>query len=148
MFDILQTLRLYPDILQLCGVLGSILYVGGFALLQTGRICGNGPLYSGNQLIAATLVLISLVGAFNLGAFLIQIGFFTFGLIGLIRRIRMRRLGLYPPGTGVVRSVANAPTAPALQGGWTETSDWQNRPRARGDDRSVQPFPVAAAREP
>lgn len=144
MSDLVQFLRQYPNILELCGVLGSVLYVGGFALLQTGRICGNGPWYCCNQLTAATLVLISLIGAFNLGAFLIQIGFLSFGIIGLCRRLRMRHFGVYPAGTGVIRSVANVPTAPDLQDGWTVTSDWGNHPHAPGHDRPTQPYLVVA----
>lgn len=96
MTEFLDIFRAYPTLLQTCGVLGSILYIGGFALLQTGRICANALYYSCNQLTAASLVLISLVGAFNLGAFLIQIGFLFFGAIGLARRLRMSRTGRLP----------------------------------------------------
>lgn len=91
MSEFLDILRAYPDVLRACGVIGSVLYVGGFALVQTGRICGNGPIYACNQLTAATLVLTSLIGAFNLGAFIIQIGFLFFGSIGLYRKLRMKR---------------------------------------------------------
>ena len=139
MSDLLDAMRSYPDVLQLCGVLGSILYVGGFALVQTGRICGNGPYYSCNQLTAATLVLISLVGAFNLGAFFIQVGFLIFGSIGLARKLRMRRQGLYPYGTGVIRHASGGPSAPAPQGDWPKISDLETRPPGQAGDRSVPP---------
>lgn len=46
MTDLLEAMRAYPDLLQTCGVIGSMMYVGGFALVQTGRICGNGPYYT------------------------------------------------------------------------------------------------------
>ena len=72
-------------------------YINGFALVQRGRTCGNGPLYSGSKVIAAFLVLISLVGAFNLGAFIIQVGFITFGLMGLGRQFSSKRGGTFPP---------------------------------------------------
>lgn len=139
MSDLLDAMRSYPDVLQLCGVLGSILYVGGFALVQTGRICGNGPYYSCNQLTAATLVLISLVGAFNLGAFFIQVGFLIFGSIGLVRKLRMRRQGLYPYGTGVIRHASGGPSAPAPQGDWPKISDLETRPPGPAGGRSVPP---------
>lgn len=139
MTDIIDAMRAYPNLLQMCGVLGSILYVGGFALVQTGRICGNGPYYSCNQLTAATLVLTSLVGAFNLGAFLIQIGFLVFGTIGLVRRMRIRRMGRYPEDTGVIRVLSGEPTAPAFPDGLPKTSDWESHRPAPARDRPVQP---------
>ena len=77
---------LYLDALQICGVIGAVIYVGGFALVQVGHACGNGTGYSLSKIIAAVLVLASLSGAFNLGAFLIQVGFIVFGLWGLFRR--------------------------------------------------------------
>ncbi|MHA6268220.1 CBU_0592 family membrane protein [Aliiroseovarius sp. CAU 1755] len=79
-------MRDYPDLLQAAGVLGSIIYVGGFALVQCGWACGNGTGYSVSKILAAVLVLISLIGAFNLGSFLIQVGFIIFGCMGLVCR--------------------------------------------------------------
>lgn len=81
-----DTLRAYPVLLNASGVFGSIIYISGFALVQSGRTCGNGPIYSASKIIAAILVLISLVGAFNLGAFIIQVGFIIFGVLGLRRQ--------------------------------------------------------------
>ena len=148
MSDLIQAIRAYPELLQVCGVLGSLLYIGGFALLQTGRICGNGPIYSCNQLTAATLVLVSLFGAFNLGAFLVQIGVVTFGTYGLIRRLRMRPLGTNPAGTGLIRSVANGQSAPAPRDDLQATCDWEtHRPEPAGG-RPVPPYPAAAAPTP
>ncbi|MFD0978899.1 CBU_0592 family membrane protein [Tropicimonas aquimaris] len=75
-----------PLLLQICGVIGSVIYVGGFALVQCEHVCGNGTGYAVSKIIAAMLVLLSLIDAFNLGSFLIQIGFITFGYWGLTRR--------------------------------------------------------------
>lgn len=148
MSDILDAMRHYPSVLQACGVLGSVMYVGGFALVQTGRICGNGPIYSVNQLTAATLVLISLVGAFNLGAFLIQVGFLGFGGFGLIRRLRMRQRGQYPLQTGAIRSWSNGPKESVSQGDLPAICDWERHPREPVRDRQVQPAPVGAVPTP
>lgn len=148
MSDLILALHAYPGILQTSGVLGSVLYIGGFALLQTGRICGNGPIYSCNQLTAASLVLISLIGAFNLGAFLVQVGFLTFGTYGLIRQLKMRRRGVFPEGTGIIRSASNVPTVPALPDGSPETCDWENHPPGPGGGRPVPPCPAVAAPAP
>lgn len=148
MTGLLDTMRAYPEILQACGVMGSILYIGGFALLQMGRICGGGLYYSYNQLMAASLVMISLVGAFNLGAFLIQIGFLFFGMIGLVRRLRLLRTGRYPEGTGLIRHLPDAPTAPGLRDGLPATCDWERRQPGPEHDRPVPPALGGAAPAP
>lgn len=148
MSTLLDAMRAYPEILQACGVLGSILYVGGFALVQTGKICGNGALYPCNQLTAATLVLISLVGAFNLGAFLIQVGFLFFGAVGLARRLRMRWQGRYPEGTGISLSRSNGPSAPVPRDGLPESCDSETHPPASAHGTQVRYGPAAAAPAP
>lgn len=79
MVTLLDAIRACPELLQECGMLGLIHYFDGFALVQTGRIFGNGALYPCNLLAASTLVRISLVGAFNLGAVLMQVGFLLSG---------------------------------------------------------------------
>lgn len=93
MSEFLDTMRAYPELLSVSGVVGSIIYISGFALVQSGRTCGNGSLYSASKIIAAFLVLVSLVGAFNLGAFIIQVGFIIFGLVGLGRQFSSKRDG-------------------------------------------------------
>ena len=87
MFDFHLGADFGPAFMNACGILGAVLYVGGFALVQLERICGNGNAYAVSKIIAACLVLVSLAGAFNLGAFIIQIGFIGFGLWGLWRRL-------------------------------------------------------------
>lgn len=137
-FDALLTaMRAYPTLLQVSGVIGSVIYVGGFAFVQSGKTCGNGALYSASKIVAAFLVLVSLVGAFNLGAFLVQIGFIGFGLLGLFRQMKLRRVAI-PPN-------ANAPSAPASQESLQATSDWRIRPPARVRGKPVPPCPAAAA---
>ena len=148
MIVLLDAMRAYPEVLQGCGVMGSFLYIGGFALLQMGRICSGGLYYSCNQLMAASLVMISLVGAFNLGAFLIQLGFLFFGVIGLVRRLYLLRTGRFPKGTGLIRYVPDAPTAPALPDGLPATCDWERRRPGPARDRPVQPALADAAPAP
>lgn len=91
MSHVLEILAGYPLLLQIGGVIGSAIYVGGFALVQCGYTCGNGTLYSLSKIVAALLVLASLIDAFNLGAFLIQVGFIFFGLVGMLRRGETQR---------------------------------------------------------
>lgn len=141
--DLMNTLfehmRTYPTLLEACGVIGSIIYVGGFALVQYGRACGNGAVYSASKILAALLVLISLVGAFNLGAFLIQIGFVTFGIVGLCRQSAIRSEGERQPRP----QAGYVPHAPAIQDSLPATSGWQNHPRGPAHDTPVPLCPVS-----
>lgn len=89
--NVLEIIAGYPLLLQIGGVIGSAIYVGGFALVQCGYTCGNGAGYSLSKIVAAILVLASLIDAFNLGAFLIQVGFIFFGLVGMLRRGEAQR---------------------------------------------------------
>lgn len=92
MSDFISFLQNYPHILQVIGVFGFSLYITAFTLLQTGRICGNSVGYTCFVVTAASCVLISLVTAFNLAAFLIQSSYVCIGLFGLARRFVIRRM--------------------------------------------------------
>lgn len=98
--DILIFLRQFPETLQMVGVMGFSLYITTFTLLQSGRLCGNSPLYTSLIVTAASCVLISLVTAFNLAAFLIQASYVSIGIGGLLRRLfikRRERMEAYTP---------------------------------------------------
>jgi hypothetical protein len=72
--------------LQTAGVAGFICYIIGFSGVQLGFIDGNGATYTLWSLAGASLVLTSLLGAFNLGSMLIQISWIVVGTTSLIRR--------------------------------------------------------------
>ena len=88
MSEIIEVLREYPQVLQAVGVCGFVLYVSAFSAIQNGYLCGNGIVFSINQVIAATCVLISLIGAFNLASFLIQVSYIGIGIYGVSLRRR------------------------------------------------------------
>ena len=92
MRDLISILQGYPGTLQAIGVFGFSIYIAAFTLLQTGRICGNSATYTCFVVTAASCVLISLLSAFNLAAFLIQSSYVCIGLFGLARRFVIRRL--------------------------------------------------------
>ncbi|OIQ45289.1 MAG: hypothetical protein BM558_04380 [Roseobacter sp. MedPE-SW] len=92
MSDFILSLRQYPEVLQIIGVIGFSLYITAFTLLQTGRICGNSIGYTCFVISAASCVLISLISAFNLAAFLIQTSYVSLGLFGLSRRFVIHKL--------------------------------------------------------
>ena len=77
---------------QLIGIAGFLCYLGSFAALQFRLIDGNGVLYSLLNILAAALLLISLMEAFNLASVLIQVSWIVIGLTGL--GLRLWRSGL------------------------------------------------------
>lgn len=73
--------------LQLIGVLGFLAYMSAFGLVQFGRMDGNGVKYTLCNVLAASLVAVSLFTEFNLSSALIQGSWIIIGLIGLVKRL-------------------------------------------------------------
>ena len=73
------------NIYQLIGVIGFILYMMSYFLLQIGKLNGSGNGYILMNLSAASFVLISLTQHFNLASALIQISWILISFIGLYR---------------------------------------------------------------
>lgn len=67
------------------GHLGVAFYVGSYAALQAGLIRGAGYLYAFLNLVAASLVLISLYEAFNPSAAIIQAFWIVISIVGITR---------------------------------------------------------------
>lgn len=112
MTEVIENMRAFPDLLQAIGVFGFILYVGAFAAIQSGRLCGNGIIFSINQVVAATCVLISLLGAFNLASFLIQVSYIGIGAFGVF--IRRRQASRVRSTRQKTDSVSDAALLPAV----------------------------------
>jgi hypothetical protein len=79
------------DITQIIGVLGAVIYLASYFLLQAGWIKGEGNVYAGMNMLAAACVLFSLSTKFNIGSFLIQISFILLSIFGIIRSFLARR---------------------------------------------------------
>ena len=75
---------------DLAGVLGSILIVGSYLLLQIGRLRPDQPAWPLANGFGAGLVLLSLLAEFNLGAFILECFWLLISAIGLVRVIRGR----------------------------------------------------------
>ena len=73
---------------DLVGSVGAACLVITYLLLQTGRMAAGSVYYSLGNALGAGLILISLIGAFNLGAFLVEFFWLVISLIPLIRRVR------------------------------------------------------------
>ncbi|MBF9060593.1 cyclic nucleotide-binding domain-containing protein [Rhodobacterales bacterium HKCCSP123] len=72
------------------GVLGAAVYVFAYGALQLGFLRGSSVIYTVLNLIAASLVLVSLGEAFNLSSALIQGFWVVLSLIGLARHALLR----------------------------------------------------------
>ena len=78
-------------VFDLFGLIGLSLYVLSYALLQLGRISGNGYLYAGMNLGAAAFTLLAMYLNFNIWSALIQVFFMTFSIIGMTRMYLISR---------------------------------------------------------
>lgn len=77
---------------QLCGYAGVAFYIGSYAALQFGLIGGRGYLYAFLNMLAASLVLISLAEAFNLFSAIIQTTWITISVVGITRAYLLHRV--------------------------------------------------------
>lgn len=86
---------------QMIGVAGFVVYLASFAALQAKFLDGNGSLYAILNVLAASLVLVSLMDAFNLASALIQVSWIAIGVSGLALRAykgyRARHTQFPPP---------------------------------------------------
>ncbi len=78
------------SVFDISGLLGFAAYLGGFASLQFGFLDGNGKTYAWVNILAASLVLISLYEAFNLASLLIQVSWIIIGYFGIVRHRRQQ----------------------------------------------------------
>ncbi|MEP5153008.1 hypothetical protein [Planktotalea sp.] len=86
----LDTFQYFADLTpyQFTGLIGFVCYVASFGSLQLGWLDGNSMTYSICNVLAASLVAVSLMEAFNLASALIQGSWIIFGLLGLALRAK------------------------------------------------------------
>ena len=72
------------------GLLGTVMILGGFALLQAGKLSGTGLFYQLLNLFGAAGVLASLLGTFNLSVFLLEAAWMVVSLYGIGRSFKAR----------------------------------------------------------
>lgn len=74
--------------LEWVGVAGFVCYVIAFGSVQFGKMDGNSMAYSLANVLAASLVAVSLLAEFNLASALIQSSWIMIGITGLYLRAR------------------------------------------------------------
>ena len=72
------------------GLLGTLMVLAAFFLLQAGRLSGNGIAYQLLNLFGAGGVLVSLLGTFNLSVFLLEATWVANSAYGIARTWRAR----------------------------------------------------------
>lgn len=75
-------------LLDIVGVVGVILLVITYLLLQVNKLPSSGLLYSLLNAIGAGLIILSLLDNFNLSAFLMEAFWVLISLIGVVRYLR------------------------------------------------------------
>ena len=75
------------------GLIGVALTLLAFFLLQAGRLRGDGLVYQLMNAVGALAVLVSLLYAFNLSAFVLEGLWLAISVYGIVRGRRVRRQG-------------------------------------------------------
>lgn len=74
------------------GVIGTLLVLLAFFLLQTDKLRGNGPVYQLMNAIGAAAIIVSLFYEFNLASMLLEVAWLAISLYGLARGLRAPRV--------------------------------------------------------
>ncbi|MFC0679045.1 hypothetical protein ACFFGH_14470 [Lysobacter korlensis] len=74
------------------GLLGTLLILIAYFLLQARRLSGNGVAYPVLNLFGAAGVLVSLLGTFNLSVFLLETAWILVSAYGIWTSMRQRRI--------------------------------------------------------
>jgi paired small multidrug resistance pump len=78
------------------GLLGSLLVVGSYFLLQSGRLAGTGLPYQLINIAGSSCILVSLFGGFNLAVCLLQMTWIVISIYGIARSIRSKSRAAAP----------------------------------------------------
>jgi len=70
------------------GLVGTLMVLAAYFLLQAGRLQGNGMLYQALNLFGAAGVLASLHGKFNLSVLLLMAAWIVITVYGLVRTLK------------------------------------------------------------
>jgi hypothetical protein len=73
------------------GFIGVVLIIGAYLLLQLDKLPSSSPRYSLLNAAGALLIIVSLIFAFNLSAFIVEVFWFLISLIGVRRSVISRR---------------------------------------------------------
>lgn len=78
--------------LDLVGLIGAALLMLAYLMLQLNRLSSDGLAYSVLNAIGASLIVVSLLGNFNLSAFVIEVFWILISFVGIYRYFRLKAL--------------------------------------------------------
>ena len=73
------------------GIVGTLMVLGAFLMLQAGRLSGTGIVYQLLNLFGAGGVLVSLLGKFNVSVFILEATWVAISAYGIARTFKARR---------------------------------------------------------
>ena len=76
---------------DLAGFIGVVLIIVAYLLLQLEKLPSSSPKYSLLNASGALLIIVSLIFAFNLSAFIVEVFWFLISLLGLWRSLVSRK---------------------------------------------------------
>ena len=76
---------------DLTGFIGVLLIIVAYLLLQLDKLPSSSPRYSLLNAGGALLIIVSLIFAFNLSAFVVEVFWFLISLLGLSRSLTSRK---------------------------------------------------------
>ena len=76
---------------DLAGFIGVVLIIAAYLLLQLEKLPSSSPRYSLLNAVGALLIIISLIFAFNLAAFIVEAFWFLISLVGLWRSLSAKK---------------------------------------------------------
>jgi hypothetical protein len=79
------------DLFDLVGFIGVALIIVAYLLLQLEKLQSSSPRYSLFNAAGALLIMVSLIFAFNLSAFIVEAFWFLISLVGLWRSLSAKK---------------------------------------------------------
>jgi paired small multidrug resistance pump len=76
---------------DLAGFAGVLLIIVAYLLLQVEKLASTSPRYSVLNAVGALLIMVSLVFAFNLSAFIVEAFWFLISLVGISKAVIRRK---------------------------------------------------------
>jgi hypothetical protein len=80
------------DLFDLAGLIGVLLIIVAYLLLQLDKLPSSLPSYSLLNAAGALLIIVSLVFKFNLSAFIVEVFWLLISLLGLWRSLSARKV--------------------------------------------------------
>lgn len=76
---------------DLVGLLGTVIVVGSYFMLQSGRLSGTSLAYQWLNIAGSGCILVSLAGGFNVSVALLQCTWIAISVYGIVRGAMARR---------------------------------------------------------